>query len=108
MERSLNRFLGNKVTVVTWCIFTMWLLFNLGDIAISLEAIQLGAGEVGLLYIASGNWLSLVISKIGLAILIGWILVYSWKIDWLALLTLGMFGVCIYDLWVLLHQMGVL
>ncbi|GAH86644.1 unnamed protein product, partial [marine sediment metagenome] len=34
------------------------------------------------------------------------ILVYARKDSWLALLTLGMVGLCIYNGWVLLQQIG--
>lgn len=90
--------------MVTWALFTIWVLLHLVDIAISWVAVQSGASEIGLLYRISRSWLSLMISKMVLALIGGGILVYVRKDSWLALLTLGMVGLCIYNGWVLLQQ----
>ena len=92
--------------LVTWSLFVMWVVFNLVDIAISWAAIQYGASEVGVLYWISGSWLSLAITKTVLALLIGGVLVNAKKNAWLALLTLGMLGVCLWTVWVFLKQIG--
>ena len=90
--------------VVTWSLFTMWIVFNLVDVAISWLAMQFGASEIGLLYQISGSWWSLVINKMVFVLLIGGVLVYARKNSWLSLLSLGMAGVCIYNGWVFLQQ----
>ena len=92
--------------LVTWSLFIMWLLFNLVDLAISWLGVQFGASEVGVLYLLSRNWMSLAVNKMVLALLIGGILVYARKDDWLALLVLGMAGFSIWNGWVLLQQIG--
>jgi hypothetical protein len=90
--------------VITWSLFTMWVLFNLVDVVISGVAIRLGACEIGVLYQVSGSWLSLAINKMALALLIGGVLVYARKDSWLRLLSLGMAGLCIYNGWALWQQ----
>lgn len=90
--------------MLTWPLFTMWVLFNLADIAISWLAVQFDASEIGLLYQLLGSWWSTVVSKMALALLIGGVLVYARKDSWLCLLSLGMAGLCIYNGWVLLQQ----
>lgn len=89
--------------LVTWLLFVMWVVVNLLDVAISLLATHFGASEVGLLWWISDSWTSLAINKMLLALLIGGILVYARKDSWLAILTLGMFGFCLYNGWVLLQ-----
>ena len=84
-------------------LFLMWLVLNIMDIVISLVATRAGAIEIGLLYQVSGDFLTGSINKMMLAILIGIILVYLKKINWLALLNLGMVGLCIYNGSVLLE-----
>ena len=91
---------------VTWSLFVMWIVFNLVDVAISWVAVQFGASEVGLLYQIMGSWLSLTVTKMLLALLVGGILVYARKDDWLALLTLGIAGVCIWNGWAFIQQIG--
>ena len=92
--------------MLLWTLFLLWIVCNAVDIAISWLAIQAGAIEVGYLYSLSGSWLTLVISKMFLALFIGGLLVYARKESWLALLTLGMAGICIYGGWVLLAQVS--
>jgi len=92
--------------IVTWSLFTMWIVLNVADIAVSWLGVQFGASEVGLLYMISGSWWSLTINKMVLAFLIGGVLVYSRRDDWLALLTLGMVGLCIWDGWVFVQQIS--
>ena len=92
--------------IVTWSLFSMWVVFNFLDVALSFLATQAGAIEVGLLYAITGGWGTLAINKMLLALLIGGIMVYARRDDWLAILTLGMFGFCIYNGWVLLQQIG--
>ena len=90
--------------MITWSLFIMWGLFNLVDIAISWVAVQSGASEIGVLYQLSGAWWNMVVTKMILALIIGGVLVYTKKNDWLALLNLGMAGLCIYNGWALLRQ----
>ncbi len=45
-------------------------------------------------------------STMVLALIIGGVLVYARKDDWLVLLTLGMAGLCIYNGWVFLQQVA--
>lgn len=97
--------LGVRIMLVTWSLFLMWIIFNVLDTAISWMAAQYGASEIGLLYL-SGSWWSLTINKMLLALLIGGLLVYIKKNSWLALLTVGMLGLCLYNGVVLLRQMG--
>ena len=92
--------------IVTWSLFSMWIVFNLVDVAISWLGAQFGASEVGFLYQISGSWLSLTVNKMLLALFIGGALVYARKNDWLALLTLGMAGFCIYNGWAFLQQVA--
>ena len=92
--------------IVTWSLFVMWEVFNLVDIAISWLGVQFGASEVGLLYGISGSWWNLAINKTLLALLVGGALVYAKKNSWLALLTVGMAGVCIWNGWVFVKQIG--
>lgn len=92
--------------IVTLSLFLMWIVFNLVDVAISWLGVQFGASEVGLLYGILGSWRSLVINKMLLALLIGGILVYARKDDWLTLLTLGMAGLCIYNGWTFVQQVA--
>jgi len=92
--------------LVTWSLFVMWVVFNLVDVAISWMVIQAGASEVGLLYRLSGSWWNLTINKMVLALIIGAILVYARKNEWLALLTVGMAALCIWNGWVFIKQIG--
>jgi len=92
--------------IVTWSLFSMWIIFNLVDLGISWQAIQVGASEVGLLYQILGSWQGLVINKMLLVLLIGGILVYARKNSWLALLTLGIVGVSIWNTWVFYQQIA--
>lgn len=72
--------------LVTWSLFVMWVVFNLVDVAISWLGVQFGCSEV--------------------AFLIGGALVYFKKNDWLALLALGTAGLCIWDGWAFVQQIG--
>jgi len=92
--------------IVTWSLFVMWVVFNLVDVAISWLGVQFGASEVGLLYGISGSWWSLAINKTLLALLVGGALVYAKKNSWLVLLTVGMVGLCIWNGWVFIKQIG--
>ena len=92
--------------LVTWSLFVMWIVFNLVDVAISWWGAQFGTDEVELLWRISSNWWSMAMSKTLLALLIGGLLVYARKDDWLALLTLGMAGLCTYNGWVFLQQVA--
>ena len=82
-------------------LFVLWLVLNLLDIIISLLATRAGAIEIGSLYQVSGTFLTASINKMMLAILIGVMLVYFRKSNWLSLLNLGMLGLCIYNGYVL-------
>ena len=92
--------------IVTWSLFALWIVFNLVDVAISWLGAQFGASEVGFLYQISGSWLSLTVSKMLLALLVGGVLVYARKDSWLALLTLGIAGFCIWNGWAFIQQIG--
>ena len=87
---------------LSWALFLLWLTLNIQDIVISLMATQVGAVEIGLLYQVSDTFLAASINKMMLAILVGAILVYFRKNNWLSLLNLGMVGLCIYNGYVLL------
>ena len=87
---------------LSWALFLLWLTLNIQDIVISLMATQVGAVEIGLLYQVSDTFLAASINKIMLAILVGAILVYFRKNNWLSVLNLGMVGLCIYNGYVLL------
>jgi len=88
--------------LVTRPLFTTWAMLNLLDLAEGFVATQFGATEVGLLYQISGSWLSVAISKMVLALLIGGVLVYCKKNSWLAMASIGMAGICIYQIFVVL------
>ena len=88
--------------LVSWTLFSVWLTLNMLDVIISVLATQAGAIEIGLLYQLSGTWLATAINKMLLAILIGGILVYLRKNNWLSILNLGVFGLCLYNGYVLL------
>jgi len=79
-------------------------MLNLLDLAEGFVATQFGATEVGLLYQVSRSWFSFAINKIVLALLIGGALVYFRKNRWLAMLSIGMAGICIYQVFVILWQ----
>lgn len=83
--------------MIIWVLFALWLLLNIVDIAVSRAAVQIGAIEVGFLYQLFGSWTDLTIIKIVLAIAIGGLLVYKRKTKMLALLTSGIFGICIWN-----------
>ena len=93
--------------LVTWSLFATWTLLNVLDLRLGFVTTQFGAIEVGLLYQISGSWLSVGINKIVLALLIGGALVYCRRNSWLAMLSIGMAGICIYQVFVLLWQIWV-
>ncbi len=93
--------------LVTWSLFTTWAMLNVLDLRLGFVATQFGAIEVGLLYQVLGSWLSVAINKIVLALLIGGALVYFRKNSWLAMLSIGMAGICIYQVFVILWQIEV-
>lgn len=95
-----------KPDSVTWLLFAVWIFLNLADVAISLVVVRLGASEVGALWWVTRNWFWLTVTKMMLALLIGWLLVYFKKTTWLVVLNVGMAGVCAYNCWVLLQQTG--
>ena len=97
-----TRSTGVYSVFLSWALFSVWLTLNVLDIIISVLATQAGATEVGLLYQLSGTWLATAINKMLLAILIGGILIYFRKNTWLSVLSLGMFGLCVYNGYVLL------
>lgn len=88
--------------LLTWLLFSTWVMLNLLDLAVGFVATQFGAIEVGLLYQISGSWQSLAINKIVLALLIGGVLVYLRRNTWLAMLSVGMACICTYQVYVLL------
>ena len=90
--------------LVSCALFLLWLILNIMDIVISWLATRAGALEVGLLYQLYGTWLATSINKMMLVILIGVILVYFRRNNWLSLLNLGMLGLCFYNGYVLIHQ----
>ena len=93
-------------TQVSWALFSVWLTLNILDIAISILATQAGAVEIGLLYQLTGTWVATAINKMLLAILIGVMLVYLRKNKWLSILNLGIFGLCVYNGYVLLNTLS--
>jgi hypothetical protein len=93
---------GDFAMIITWVLFALWLIFNVLDIIISVLATQMGAIEIGLLYQITGTWLATAINKTLLAILIGLLLVYLRKNNWLSVLNLGILGLCLYNGCVLL------
>jgi len=100
--RRLSKQTGGFDIPVSLPLFLLWLALNMLDIIISLMATQAGAIEIGILYQVSGTFLAASINKMMVAILIGVILVYFRKNNWLALLSLGMLGLCVYNGGVLL------
>jgi hypothetical protein len=98
MTRSFN-------TLVSWTLFSVWLAFNILDVTISMLATQAGAVEVGLLYQLTGTWIATAINKMLLAILIGVLLVYLRKNKWLSIFNLAIFGLCVYNGYVLLNTL---
>ncbi len=90
--------------VVAWSLFASWVILNLLDVIISLLATQAGAIEVGLLYQLGGTFSAASINKMMLATLIGFVLLYYRKSNWLSLLNLGMLGLCTYNVCVLFSQ----
>ena len=93
---------GRFDTLVSWALFSVWLTFNILDIAISILATQAGAVEIGLLYQLTGTWVATAINKMLLAVIVGVMLVYLRKNKWLLILNLGIFGLCLYNGYVLL------
>ena len=93
---------GTYNTLLPWALFSVWLTLNMLDIVISILATQAGAIEIGLLYQLSGTWIATAINKMLLANLIGITLVYFRKNNWLSILSLGIFGLCVYNGYVLL------
>ena len=77
-------------------------MLNALDLGLGLVATQFGASEIGLLYQISGSWLSLVIDKMVLALLIGGALVYFRRNNLLAMLTIGIACICIYQIFLIL------
>ncbi len=92
---------------VTWSLFLLWLVFNMLDIVISVLATRAGAIEVGLLYQLSNTWAATSINKMLLAVIIGAILVYFRKNDWMCFLNLGILGLCLYNGYVLLRMLQI-
>jgi len=93
---------GRFNTLVSWALFSVWLTFNILDITISILATRAGAVEIGLLYQLTGTWIAMAINKMLLAVIIGVMLVYLRKNKWLVVLNLGIFGLCLYNGYVLL------
>jgi hypothetical protein len=56
--------------------------------------------------LATGNWRTLAMTKLLITLLIGGILAFSGKANWLLWLTAGMTGLYIYNSLVLLQQAG--
>ena len=90
--------------LVTYSLFATWAMLNLLDLGLGFACTRFGAIEVGLLYRISGSWLSLTVNKIVMALLIGGALVYFKRNSWLAMLSIGLAGICIYQVFVLLWQ----
>ena len=90
--------------LVTWSLFGTWAILNVLDLGLGLVGTQFGAIEVGMLYQISGSWLSVAINKTVLALFIGGALVYFRRNSWLAMLSIGMAGICIYQIFVILWQ----
>ena len=103
LGKRLSDQTGDFNMLLYLALFLLWLVLNILDITISSMATQAGAIEVGLLYQLGGTYLTASINKIMLAILTGLLLVYFRKSSWLALLNLGMLGLCVYNGVVLLE-----
>ncbi len=88
--------------LVSWALFLLWLTLNVLDIIISMLATRAGAVELGFLYQIFSTSAAASINKMILVTLIGIVLVYFRKNNWLSLLNLGMLGVCIFNGYVLL------
>ena len=89
-----------------WALFSVWLTFNILDVIISILATRAGAVEIGLLYQLTGTWITMAINKMLLAVVIGVMLVYLRKNKWLVVLNLGIFGLCLYNGYVLLSLLS--
>lgn len=92
--------------LVSWALFSVWLTFNILDVIISILATRAGAVEIGLLYQLTGTWITMAINKMLLAVVIGVMLVYLRKNKWLVVLNLGIFGLCLYNGYVLLSLLS--
>ena len=77
--------------------FIMWILVNILDILISITAVKHGATEIGFLYQVIGSLTGMVVVKIMLALVIGGILAYKKKENLLAVVSLGLIAICIYN-----------
>jgi hypothetical protein len=97
---------GRFKTLVSWALFSVWLTFNILDVIISVLATRAGAVEIGLLYQLTGTWITMAINKMLLAVVIGVMLVYLRKNKWLVVLNLGIFGLCLYNGYVLLSLLS--
>ena len=106
MWRRLSNQTGGFDIPIFLTLFVLWIVLNMLDIIISLMATRAGAMEIGLLYQVSGTFLTASINKMLLAILIGVMLAYLRKNNWLCVLNLGILFLCIYNGHVLLMQLS--
>lgn len=91
---------------ITWLLFLLWVAINLLDLNMSYLAECFGAGgERGALALVSSSWLSFSVNKMCLALLVGGLLVYYKRNIWLAILNMGMAGLCVYNGCVLLAHL---
>ena len=89
-------------------VFTIWIILNLADTLISYLAVSNGAREIGILYQVNGSFLTTLVSKMILVILVGLALVYFKQNRLLRALNIGISLVCIYGACVLLKQTGII
>jgi len=94
--------------VILWSLFALWIMLNLADSELSYLAVSSRASEVGFLYYVSGSFLTMVINKTILSILIGLLLVYFKQSRILVALNIAMLSLCIWGTYVLLKQRGVI
>jgi hypothetical protein len=86
---------------------TMWMLMNVMDVVISIMGVHFGAGEVGFLAGVPGSWTGLTITKMVLALLVGAALLRKNREDLLAVLSLGLAAICIFNGYVFMKQLGI-
>lgn len=77
------------------------------DLVISMLGAKIGAGEVGFLAGVPGSWTGLTIAKIVLALIVGISLFRMNREDILALLTLGMGAICIFNISTIMRLLNV-
>jgi len=90
-----------------WSLFSLWVMLNLADSAVSYLAVSFGATEIGLHHLG-GSFITMLVNKTFLSLFIGLLLVYFRRSRILVALNIAMLLLCIYGTSVLLRQIGVI